>query len=90
MPIEMITAKGNSCFSMQDCIDGILPLAFCEIGPDMVMYEEKPLHFNFGENINDVKLKLHTLEIPITMEADIEKDNTIIDDLINSLDDDGE
>ena len=86
IPVELITAKGNSCFSMQDCIDGILPLAFCEIGPDMLKYEGKPLNFMFGERIDEVRLKLYTLGLPITIEADVEKDNTIIDDLINSLD----
>ena len=48
----------NCCFSMQDCMDGIISLAWENIDE----YEEYPedgrLVFNFGESYDDVERKL--------------------------------
>ena len=48
-PVEMQIAKKNYCFSMQDCIDGIIPVIFSEISEDAVVYNDAPLFFKFGE-----------------------------------------
>ena len=51
-------AQKNSCFSMQDCVDGIISLAW----EDMSEYEEYPepirLIFSFGEKYDSVEDKL--------------------------------
>ena len=51
-------AQKNTCFSMQDCIDGIVALAW----EDMSEYEEYPepirLIFGFGETFGSVEDKL--------------------------------
>lgn len=51
-------AQQNTCFSMQDCIDGIIALAW----EDLSEYEEYPepirLIFNFGESFDSVEDKL--------------------------------
>ena len=56
--IPLKTASENSCFSMQDCVDGILSLAW----EDISEYEEYPdpirLNFSFGEKFSSVEDKL--------------------------------
>lgn len=51
-------AQKNSCFSMQDCIDGIIALAW----EDLSEYEDYPepirLTFKFGESFDSVEDKL--------------------------------
>ncbi|MBP5723234.1 MAG: hypothetical protein J6X18_06650 [Bacteroidales bacterium] len=51
-------AQRNTCFSMQDCIDGIVALAW----EDMSEYDEYPeplrLIFGFGEKFESVEDKL--------------------------------
>lgn len=51
-------AQKNTCFSMQDCIDGIISLAW----EDLSEYEEYPeplrLIFRFGESFESVEDKL--------------------------------
>lgn len=88
-PNEMIIAKKNYCFSMQDCIDGILPLFFSEIGEGMIEYEGKPLSLKFGEEFEEVVKILSSIGVEITDLEEVEKgDSSAIDDLINAMDDD--
>ena len=51
-------AQRNTCFSMQDCIDGIIPLAW----EDLSEYEDYPepirLVFKFGEGIAEIEDQL--------------------------------
>ena len=56
--IPFSTAQKNSCFSMQDCIDGIIPLCFSEIGEDTIEFHHKPLKFRFGEKLETVEMKI--------------------------------
>lgn len=44
----------NCCFSYQDCIDGIISLAYYFNEEDL----SDCIYFNFGDNINDIKVKL--------------------------------
>lgn len=86
-PQEMIIAKKNYCFSMQDCIDGILPLFFAEIGEDMIEYNGKPLALDFGMEFEEVAKILSSVGVEITDLENVEKgDDSAIDDLINSID----
>jgi len=81
-------ARENSCLSMQDCIDGIIALLFSKP-------REDELILNFGEKMDDVKIKLEKIGLEITNVRDIteEKTNEIIDNVMSVLDgikDDGE
>ena len=52
-------AKTNGCFSMQDCIDGIISLCFSQINDDeSIYYNGEPLKFDFGEKLEDVRERL--------------------------------
>ena len=56
-------AQRNSCFSMQDCVDGIISLAW----EDISEYENYPdpyrLVFKYGEKFESVEEKLGTREV---------------------------
>lgn len=56
--IKFDLVQDNCCFSMQDCMDGIISLAWENIDE----YEEYPedgrLVFNFGETYDEVERKL--------------------------------
>lgn len=87
-PREMIIAKKNYCFSMQDCIDGIIPLIFCEIDENTIEYHEKPLYFNFATPLSLVDEILKSLGLALEDMKEVEKgDDSAIDDLIDSMDD---
>ena len=86
-PREMVIAKKNYCFSMQDCIDGIIPLIFSEIDEETLELDEKPFFIRFGESFNDVKEKLNKVNLDFFEIYEIEKgDNSAIDALIDNLD----
>ena len=90
---QLILAKNNMCFSMQDCIDGIIPLGFVDIYSDnVILYKEKPLYFPFGENKNELIEKLNSVNAIIGEIEDIIIDNgdknidSIIDNINNNED----
>ena len=92
-PREMVIAKRSYCFSMQDCIDGILPLIFCEIDEDTIELNDGPFFLKFGEPIEDVEQKLLKVGLQITELTEVEKGNsnaidTLIDNISNEDDDD--
>ncbi len=85
---ELNLAKRNGCFSMQDCFDGIIALAFSELSEEnTVYYNDEPLYFNFGEPIETVEEKLKSLgyEFYDVIDKQI-GDESIIDDLIENID----
>lgn len=85
-PREMVIAKKNYCFSMQDCIDGIIPLIFSEIDEETLELDEKPFFIRFGETFNEVKEKLNKVNLDFFELYEIEKgDDSAIDALINDL-----
>lgn len=52
-------AQENMCFSMQDCINGVIAVCYENLDdPDMEYPEEGVLVFRFGESIKDVEYKL--------------------------------
>ena len=86
-PREMVIAKKNYCFSMQDCIDGIIPLIFSEIDEETLELDEKPFFIKFGESFNDVQEKIEKVGLEFFELYEIEKgDDSAIDALINDLD----
>lgn len=85
--IEMQLAKKNYCFSMQDCIDGIIPLIFSEISEEGIEYNDAPLFFKFGENFETIKETLQSINIELYDIEDVKKgDESAIDDLIDNID----
>ena len=87
-PRQMAIAKKNFCFSMQDCIDGIMPLLFSEIDENTLEFDEKPLFLNFAEPISSVREKLDSLGIEMFDFVEVEKgDESAIDNLIDSMPD---
>lgn len=87
-PREMAIAKKSYCFSMQDCIDGIMPLIFCEIDENTIEYNDAPLFFKFGEDFEYVKYVLNKVGLELTDLNDVKKgDDSAIDELIDSMDD---
>lgn len=59
-PKEIDLARNNMCYSMQDCFDGIIALAFSKMDNDNALLDNdgKPLVIHYGELIDDVKNKL--------------------------------
>ena len=85
-PVKLMTAKENACFSMQDCIDGIIPLCFSEINEDTIYFKDKPLKFRFGEKIETVEMKLDACGLEkLGLEEIKHGDEGLVNDLINNL-----
>jgi len=81
-------AKTNGCFSMQDCIDGIIALCFSEIGNNTLYYKDTPLLFRFGEEIDEVHEKMASCGIVSLGIEEVKKGgDEIIDALIDTLGD---
>jgi hypothetical protein len=88
-PREMAIAPKNYCFSMQDCIDGIMPLIFSEIDDNTLMCGEVPFFLKFGEEMSDVISKLSEVKITLFDIEEVKKgDESAIDNLIDSMGDD--
>ena len=88
-PKKMVIAKQSYCFSMQDCIDGICPLMFSEIGDDTIEIDDVPLFLSFGETFEVVSDTLKKLGIEITDIEDVKRgDESAIDRLIDNIDSD--
>lgn len=86
-PKEMQIAKKNYCFSMQDCIDDIIPVVFSEISENLVEYNDGPLFFRFGEDYETVKNTLNSIGIEMYDMELVEKgDESAIDALIDNMD----
>ena len=81
--IDFNLACESTCFSMMDCIDGIIALCFTEAGID------NEFHFNFGEKLNDVIEKLHKYNLNLEEIEDIKfnEEEDIIYDVIKKLED---
>lgn len=86
-PCEMQLAKKNYCFSLQDCIDGIIPMIFSEISEDGLEYNDGPLFFMFGDSYEKIENILQELKIEIYDIEDVKKgDESAIDNLIDNID----
>lgn len=81
--IEFKLACESTCFSMMDCIDGIISLCFTGMDVD------EDFHFDFGDTFQSVKeiLKKNHLEL-VEMEEIKFDDTGIIDDVVKRLEDD--
>lgn len=80
--IDLYLACQSTCFSMMDCIDGIIALCFTEAGI------ENEFNFKFGEKFDDVINKLNKYNLYLEEIEDIKFDEeNIIDDVIKQLED---
>lgn len=87
-PREMVIAKKNFCFSMQDCIDGIIPLIFSEIDEETLMYLDKPFFMHFGLPFEEVENMLKSIGLEFFDIETVENgDDSAIDNLLDSMDD---
>lgn len=83
-PEELNIAVKSTCFSMQDCIDGIIPLCFADINNTDLISNGSIFRLRFGEHYEDVIKMVNTYELTI---KDIENvgDDDKMDDLISKL-----
>lgn len=83
-------AKKNGCFSMQDCFDGIIALAFTELSEEnTIYYNDEPLYFSFGESYNEVESKLISCGYKFFDVIDKKiGDESIIEELIETINND--
>lgn len=58
MKIKLELIQSNSCFSMQDCFDGIIALAWENVDDYDKYPEEGRIFFRFGETVDEVENKL--------------------------------
>lgn len=73
-------AQQNSCFSLQDCIDGCICLA-CQSLEGLETYPEPyRLVLQFGESYEDVLEKLHGLDLYFVSEQHEEKEEDTVDE----------
>jgi hypothetical protein len=56
--IKFDLIQNNMCFSMQDCLDGIVALAWQNIDELDAYPEDGRIYFMFGESLEDVERKL--------------------------------
>ena len=56
--IKLDLIQNNMCFSMQDCLDGIVALAWQNIDELDAYPEDGRIYFMFGESYDDVERKL--------------------------------
>lgn len=91
MPRKMELAKRSTCYSMQDCIDGIIPLCFTRLDSEALMIDkDTALSFHFGEAIEKVREKIELFGGCLDIQ-EIEKErNSAIDNLIKEGDDNGD
>ena len=64
--LKLDLAQKNSCFSMQDSIDGIIPLAWENIDEYEIYPEEGRLILRFGEKYSEIENKLINKNIILT------------------------
>ena len=87
-PREMVIAPKNFCFSMQDCIDGLIALIFSEIDDETLKCDDVPFFLNFGDDLEVVTEKLKKAKITLFDFEEVEKgDESAIDNLIESMGD---
>ena len=81
--IDLHLACQSTCFSMMDCIDGIIALCFTEAGI------ENEFNFKFGEKIDDVinKLNKYNLSLEDIEDIKFDEEEDIIDNVIKQLED---
>lgn len=65
LPFDLYLASNNTCFSMQDCIDGIISLGFTSID-----IQKNMIKFDFGEDLDVFLEKLTKIDAKILKKYD--------------------
>lgn len=87
-PYRLETASKNPCFSMQDCIDGVIAICFPNIDEPYTEINGKPLFFDFGEEYGDVVSKINNVGFIIFDEEEIENsDKNVIENFVDENND---
>lgn len=76
---EFLLATKNTCFSMQDCIDGILPLLFSELPSSNILI------LSFGDSIDCVKEKLEAHGLSLSDIKQLNSEDSIISKAMEQL-----
>ena len=85
-PRKMSTAKESNCFSMQDCIDGIIPLIYSDIDEDTLEMDDAPFFLPFGTEKDEVNRKVSELGLEFFDVEEIEHgSDSAIDRLIETM-----
>ena len=91
MPRKVEIAARNNCFSMQDCIDGIIPLMFSPIDENTIAIDDIPFNLHFGEPFDEVEKKLSSIGVELKdIEVVEHGDDSAVDKLMESMDIDEE
>lgn len=81
-PVELTLVQYNTCFSMQDCIDSIIPLAYYDEGETSVL-------FPFGQHYDDTEKQIEKIsgsfELTEIPDKNDDKANELIDNLIEKI-----
>ena len=82
---EISTITENTCFSMQDCIDGVVSLGWIDF-QERIRRDGKLIKFDFGEEFSETKSKISYLDgaMNIVWENKDESEDAI-NDLINKI-----
>lgn len=87
-PRKMSIAKESNCFSMQDCIDGIIPLIYSDIDEDTLEFDNAPFFLPFGIDKDEVDKKISGLGLKFFDLEEVEHgSDSAIDKLIDSMGD---
>lgn len=89
-PKEIDLARKNMCYSMQDCFDGIIALAFSKLDNDAsLLYDDgKPFVIHYGETLDEVREKLSSLGLNFYEYKEVEAgDESALNDLMESRED---
>lgn len=84
LPNKLELAQHNTCFSMQDCIDGIIPLGYFDDGAT-----NRTILFPFGLAEDEAETNIGHLQGKISGKETVEESESqtdhLIDNLINQL-----
>ena len=87
LPDNLLLASKNTCFSMQDCIDGVIPLAFPDVIESELIKGEKPLIMRFGAGREEIIENIEKHGGRVLQEHDMKNSaDDMIDDLIDNID----
>ena len=78
-------AKKNGCFSMQDCIDGIISLCFTDIDEEPLVVDNEAFKLDFGESFESVSAKLEKFGIKLEDKQENDVGSEEIDRMIENM-----
>lgn len=84
--VKLLIAKKNTCFSMQDCIDGIISLCFSDFEEPLRNKNKEYFKLDFATPYSDVIKVLDDFQIEHdAIRHNVPNDDVILDKIINDL-----